>query len=365
MSGEYIEVSGLGRAFLPGKFTEACSDNPIRRFTTEEGNRNQAMGFLKRGGAIVVTGRWEDILSLYKDILKRENELISATAGGKERTILIRNLRQRVLTTVDCLPVEGINSTEIPGFVGEDSLPDDAPALIPIQAAEQIIPIPHNEHFVRAINASVVSHPDVLVPLSQETIDIMYEAIESCKPELPDSPKVLEIGCGSGVLSIAVWRIFEDKSPEMTATDILPEAVATTRLNWRRLVGMDKALTTRSGNLFDPVKGQRFDLIIFNAPWVVAPAKTRLEFALNDDHQRTIGAFIQSSPDHLNEGGRVIIGYAENAGPKAIARLEEFYSSANLSILRVYKDRISTHRAKRRWQNIYAYVLGVSESLRH
>jgi len=174
------------------------------------------------------------------------------------------------------------------------------------------------------------------------------------------------MGCGSGVLSIAAWQLLGHKSPRITATDILPEAVATTRLNWRRLAaignaGPEHVLTTHSGSLFEPVQGRLFDLVIFNAPWVVAPARNRAELALNDERQATIEAFIDSSPGYLSRGGRVIIGYAANAGPKAMLRLESFISAAGLVIEHIHKDRIHTRRAKRQWESVYAYVLGAVE----
>ena len=124
--------------------------------------------------------------------------------------------------------------------------------------------------------------------------------------------------------------------------------------------GPESALTTRVGSLFDPVPGERFDLIIFNAPWVVAPARTRLELAANDEDQSTIRGFVMGSPAHLSPGGRVIVGYADNSGPKAMTRLEESFAAAGLVIEQVYKNRIHTHRAKRQWQSVFAYVLAVS-----
>jgi len=365
MASRYVEVSRLGTAFLPDKFADAWSGDPMRRVAAEGSNRNQVMRFLKRGGTLVITGAWPGICSLCQEILKREDELLPDASDKRQRTLLSRNLRQRVLTTLDCVPLgeSAFDAGLLAGLLGEESLPDDVPTLLPVQEAERLLEIPHNECPVRAIGASVVTHPDVLAPQSQETIDLVCEAIKSCEPDLPDLPEVLDLGCGSGVLSIAAWQLLAHKSPRITATDILPEAVATTRLNWRRLAPLGKSgpedlLTTHSGNLFDPVRGQRFHLVIFNAPWVVARARNRAELALNDERQATIKAFIESSREHLTRGGRVIVGYAANAGPKAIERLEGFFLDAGLAIQHVHKDRIHTRRAKRQWQNVYAYVLG-------
>ncbi|MCX8052638.1 MAG: class I SAM-dependent methyltransferase [Armatimonadetes bacterium] len=362
MTGKYVQVSQLGKAFLPGKFADVSSRGPMRRVNAEGDSLNQLARFVKRGGSLIITGELPGIFAVRDYLLRRENELLSEAADARERKLSARNLRLRLLTTLDCLPQLGFEPIEVAGFLGEESLPKDTPTLLPVDEAERLLGIPANECYVRAIGASVVTHPEVLAPQSQETIDLVCEAIKGCEPNLGDSPEVLDLGCGSGVLTVAAWQLLASKHPRLTATDILPEAVATTRFNWRRLSADGKAgpiesLKTHVGNLFEPVAGQKFDLVIFNAPWVVAPARTRAELALNDERQATIKAFLESSLDHLKNTGWVIVGYSSNAGPKAIARLESFIGDAGLIIERIHKDRIHTRRAKRQWQSIYAYVL--------
>lgn len=362
-ANEYVEVSRLGRAFLPSRFADAGSDCPIRCFSADNSSRNQAMRFLKRGGAIVLSGEWADIKIIYQEILKREDELLPRVKSARERTYSSRNLRNRILTTIEFVPFgeNDIAKIELAGFLGEENLPDSVEVLVSVQEAEQILEIPGNEQWVKAINANVVAHPDVLLPQSQETIDIIYEAIKSCGDNLQDSPRILDMGCGSGVLGIAAYQLFCERNAAIMATDILPEAAASAHLNWRRLVGGEKCadgvFQACSGNLFDPVKGQKFDIIIFNAPWIVAPAKNKSELALNDDSQNTIRAFVESCIDHLSPNGRVVVCYSDNSGQKAIDRLEEYYSSVGLEIERVYKDRVHTRRARNQWQNMYAYVV--------
>ena len=119
IASKHVEVSGLGAAFLPGRFADACSDGPIRRFAAEGGNRNQAMRFLKKGGTLVITGAWPALCALHQEIMKREDELVPAAADRKERTALLRSLRRRILTTLDCLPLaEGTFAPEeLAGFL--------------------------------------------------------------------------------------------------------------------------------------------------------------------------------------------------------------------------------------------------------
>ena len=366
MARTYIEVSGLGEAFLPGKFAEACWENPIRRFAAEEGSRNQAMKFLKRGGAVVLTGAWPAIVSLHQEILKHEEELLPAASGKKERILAVSQPPAARAYHAGLDAHRGrFHRGRTGRFPGEESLPDGVPTLLPVHEAEQLLQIPDDECPVRAIGASVVAHPDVLVPQSQETIDLMCQAIASCEPGLPGIAEGpgdrLRLG---GLVHRGLADCSRHKSPSITATDILREAVATTRLNWRRLAaigkaGPEEALTTRSGNLFEPVRGQVFDLIIFNAPWVVAPAHNRAELALNDERQSTIRAFVESSPEPSRAGGARHRRLCRQRRPQGNRAARRLLRRRGPGVQHLYKDRIHTRRAKRQWQSIYAYVLGM------
>lgn len=70
----------------------------------------------------------------------------------------------------------------------------------------------------------------------------------------------LEIGAGSGVVACALARA----GARVTATDIDPEAVRNTRLN-AALAGL--TVDVREGDLFAPVAGERFDVVVANLPF--------------------------------------------------------------------------------------------------
>ncbi len=77
---------------------------------------------------------------------------------------------------------------------------------------------------------------------------------------------VLDIGTGSGVLALAAWRA---GARSVTAVDLSWRSVAVSWLNCR----LRRApVSVRHGDLFAPVPGRRFDLIIANPPYV--PAET-------------------------------------------------------------------------------------------
>jgi release factor glutamine methyltransferase len=77
---------------------------------------------------------------------------------------------------------------------------------------------------------------------------------------------VLDLGTGSGALAVAAARA---GAITVTAVDLSLRSVAATWLN-ARLHGL--AVTVRRGDLFAPVAGRRFGLVVANPPYV--PAET-------------------------------------------------------------------------------------------
>ncbi|GGL46027.1 DUF7059 domain-containing protein [Planomonospora parontospora] len=73
----------------------------------------------------------------------------------------------------------------------------------------------------------------------------------------------LGTGCGVQVLHLA------GRAERITATDVNPRALELARLSWA-LSGID-GVDAREGSLFDPVEGERFDLVVSNPPFVVSP----------------------------------------------------------------------------------------------
>ena len=73
------------------------------------------------------------------------------------------------------------------------------------------------------------------------------------------------MGTGNGVQALLAAR----HSKHVVATDVNPRALTFTEIN-AALNGLEN-IETRLGSLFEPVAGERFDLITCNAPYVVSP----------------------------------------------------------------------------------------------
>ena len=142
------------------------------------------------------------------------------------------------------------------------------------------------------------------------------------------------------------------------ASDLLPEAVATTKLNLQRLLpDSDTVHVMPPGDLFAPFLAQPFDVILFNAPWVVARVRNRAELAIHDEKQETVKRFFGQVSDFLKPDGTILLGYADASGPKAIANLETIITEAGFKEDALFKRRVATHRSKRKWEQIRVYVL--------
>ncbi|GHB65875.1 methyltransferase [Streptomyces viridiviolaceus] len=79
---------------------------------------------------------------------------------------------------------------------------------------------------------------------------------------------VLDVGTGTGALALAAARL----GCRVTAVDVSRRAVYAARLNAARAGLRVRVLR---GNLFDPVRGESFDLVLANPPYVPAPGGGR------------------------------------------------------------------------------------------
>jgi release factor glutamine methyltransferase len=96
---------------------------------------------------------------------------------------------------------------------------------------------------------------------SQMLIDIMRRGSFAAGRD------VLDIGTGSGALAVAAAR---SGAASVTAVDLSLRSVVATWLN-SRLHGAP--VTVHRGDLFAPVAGRRFGLVVANPPYVPAPTE--------------------------------------------------------------------------------------------
>jgi release factor glutamine methyltransferase len=105
--------------------------------------------------------------------------------------------------------------------------------------------------------------PDVLVPRPET--ETLVEVALRLLPD-PESPAhILEVGTGCGAIALALAK--ERPKARITATDISGAALAVAKENAAEL-GFENRIRFLLGNGFEPVRGERFDLIASNPPYL-------------------------------------------------------------------------------------------------
>jgi release factor glutamine methyltransferase len=104
--------------------------------------------------------------------------------------------------------------------------------------------------------------PQVFNPVLLRSGAIMARAVDGLPLEKPARLAVLDLGTGSGIGAVFAAR----RGASVVAVDINPEAVRCARIN-ALLNHLADRIEVRHGDLFEPVRGQRFDLVLFNPPY--------------------------------------------------------------------------------------------------
>jgi release factor glutamine methyltransferase len=142
-----------------------------------------------------------------------------------------------------------------------------------------------------------------------------YLLLEAALAEARPADSVLEIGCGSGFISLELGP----KVACLLATDINPHAVRMARARGIEVIRAD---------LFRGIKG-KFDLILFNAPYLPTRPEERtgqwIDYALDggEKGRETVDRFIEDLALHLLPGGRALLLISSLTGLAEVRRTAE------------------------------------------
>jgi len=162
--------------------------------------------------------------------------------------------------------------------------------------------------------------------------------------------RTLDFGTGNGILALAA----AGHSGSVIATDLNPRAAEFCRFN-AALNGITN-IEYREGNAFEPVKGERFDLILANPPFFVTPKVRRVY----SDNGMELDGFcrnlIRQAPEHLTEKGycQMLVEWVQLKGQPWRERLGKWFeglgcdvwvmvdymrSALDYALIRVQEDR--------------------------
>jgi release factor glutamine methyltransferase len=174
--------------------------------------------------------------------------------------------------------------------------------------------------------------PAVLVP-RPETELLVELALQR------EFSSVVDLGTGSGAIALAVKR--HRPAARVVAVDVSAAALAVARRNAARH-GLD--IDLRQGRWFEPLAGERFDLVLANPPYVAEGDphlpdlgfEPRVALTSGTDGLDAIREIVREAPRHLTPGGWLLLehGMGQSAAVGALlaeAGLEDPHSWPDLA----------------------------------
>ena len=129
--------------------------------------------------------------------------------------------------------------------------------------------------------------------------------IQAVKNTIVAPANLLDLGCGTGVVGIALH--LEDLiSAPLYASDLSGSAVLCSRKNFERY---GCAADVRGGSLFEPWFGEKFDVIVDDISGIaqsvadVSPWFQGVPCDTGEDGADLVVEIIRNAPQHLNDGG--------------------------------------------------------------
>ncbi|MGA4506401.1 DUF7059 domain-containing protein [Propionibacteriaceae bacterium G1746] len=155
----------------------------------------------------------------------------------------------------------------------------------------------------------------------------------------------LDLGTGCGIQSMHLAR----HADRVVATDLNPRALELARIG-AELNQVD--LDLRVGSLYEPVAGERFDLIVTNPPYVMSPPTTTRLTYREGSHvgDGLVRAVVEGAPAHLNPGGtlQVLGNWAITADQPWDERLAS-WAAPDHDLWVVERERLSVHEYIEMW----------------
>jgi len=185
-------------------------------------------------------------------------------------------------------------------------LADDRPGRLRLFAG-RILNIAHRiagnrnyDHFrlERVLDLRIMVIPGVANPKILRSGAFFASQIDS--RSVGTGTRVLDMGTGSGVCALRAAHY----AGRVVAVDISAAAVRCARIN-AMLNRFDDRIDIRHGDLFAPLSGERFDLVLFNPPFYLgAPTDDRdAAWRSNDAAQR----FAAGLAEHLEPNGAALL----------------------------------------------------------
>ncbi|MBL8309918.1 MAG: 50S ribosomal protein L3 N(5)-glutamine methyltransferase [Burkholderiales bacterium] len=172
--------------------------------------------------------------------------------------------------------------------------------------------------FAEQMGLRFVVNENVLIPRSFIG-ELLQDGLVDCLDDADAVASVLDLCTGSGCLAILAAHAFP--YAQVVGTDISAAALDVARANVLRHQ-LDAVVTLKQGDLFVPLKGQRFDVILSNPPYVTTDSmaalpleyqhEPSLALAAGDDGNDILRRILKDARRHLTPYGVLVVDMGHN-----------------------------------------------------
>jgi ribosomal protein L3 glutamine methyltransferase len=196
----------------------------------------------------------------------------------------------------------------------------DAAVTLVERRCEERLPAAYltGEAWLRGVR--FLSDPRALVPRSPIAEILDGDTLDPWLPREHEVERVMDLCTGGGSLAILAARRFPEAA--VIGTDLSAEALALADENVR-MHGLSERIGLRRGDLWEPVAGERFDLVVSNPPYVNAASMTTLPAEYLHEPQRALAGghdgmavireIVAGARRHLRPGGSLVLEVGHEA----------------------------------------------------
>jgi len=347
-----ILLPKFGEVLVPAEYRDVVAGRAPPMVRRADADFQKILALIAAGTVIVLTGQYAEVRRTYNLLASHQNELIKAGQFAAIPALLDRRraeqsakrsflLRLMMVARHDSL-LKIFQQPELGNLAQKFSIHgavmDGQPFLVPVktilgmEATSQRL---KQGFYIPALDKRITVFPEVLVPADHRATTLIAKNLV-----LKDGDMVLDMGSGTGVLAlIAAQKARRQglKNVKIYATDLNSQAVENIHANVERFGYQDLIEVRGPGSLFDTVQGLKFDVILFNPPWLPGDPKRLLDHAIYDKDFAVITQFLAEARDYLKEGGRILLEYSDYSdlmGHPALENLNRLIETNHLTIAR-------------------------------
>lgn len=170
-------------------------------------------------------------------------------------------------------------------------------------------------------------HVDASVLVPRPDTETVIEVARTARPDRTLPCRIVDLCTGSGVIAVSLAKEFP--AAQVVATEVSAAAAAVARRNAARN-GVADRVDVREGDLFAPVRGERFELIASNPPYIASAVVPTLSvevrrepvIALDGGHDGLAfyDRICAEAREHLTAGGALIVEHGYDQADAVRAR---------------------------------------------